>query len=139
MHAKIIVGNLIAVALLVLPLVLVFLSGWSAFSGPTDVKFYVACWVLIALATIVATLNLYLAFLRPFIYGKRHGNSSEGYRHVSGVPLVGSICAALAVLTAWGQMSVAAAGLALLLVDTGGVVWLLLALSRDRSFWERAT
>lgn len=138
MRAKIAFRNFAVIALLVLPLVLVLLSGWSAFFGSSSPCSYVVCWVLIALASIVAVLNLYLSLLRPFLYAKRHGNSLEGYRKISGISVVGSILAALAVLAAWGQMSVAAVGLALLLADTGGVVWLLAILSRDRSFWERA-
>ena len=132
MRAKSIVSSLTVVAFLVLPLVLVCLSGWSAFFGSASVQSYVACWVLIALASVVAVLNLYLSFLRPVLYAKRHANSSKGYRHASGIPMVGSIFTALAVLAAWGQMQVAAAGLALLLADTGSVVWLLAVLSRDR-------
>jgi hypothetical protein len=137
-HTNRIVSNVTVVAFLALPLVLVFLSGWSGFFGAASVESNVTCWVLIVLASVVAAVSLYLSFLRPFLYAKRHGNATEGYRHVSGIPIVGSIFAALAVLVAWGQMSVAAAGLTVLLVDTGGVVWLLSALSHDRSFWERA-
>lgn len=88
-----------------------------------------------ALASATALFNLYLAFLRPMIYAKRHGDSLAGYTHVSGIPVVGTILTISAVVTGWGHMPVAIVGLVLLLGDVGGTVWFLVIMSRDRTFW----
>jgi hypothetical protein len=82
-------------------------------------------------------MNAHLSYVRPALYARRHGNSLEGYRFVSGIPLVGSVFAAIGVLAAWGELLVAAAGMLLLLIDTGGVLYLLVTLTRDRSLWRR--
>ncbi len=135
MHAKVIARNMALVAVLVSPLALVFISGCAAVVGTEGAKPGPMCWILLVLASAVAFLNFYLAFLRPFLYAKRHGNSLEGDNHASGFPVVGSILTVAAVSVGWAQMPVAITGLILLLADVGGTVWFLAIMSRDRSFW----
>ena len=136
MRATLIVKNLAVVALIASPVVLTIGSASSALIATNDTREPAAAWILIALASTVAAINLYLSFLRPAWYAKCHGNALEGYKHISGIPLIGSILTAIAVTAAWGKLLVAVASLLLLLVDTGSVVWLLAAIGRDRSFWK---
>lgn len=135
MYAKVIASNVALVAVLVSPLALAFISGCAAIAGAEGAKPGLMCWILVALASAVAFFNFYLAFLRPFLYAKRHGNASEGYNHASCIPVVGSILTVAALIAGWAQMPVAIAGLILLLADVGGTVWFLAIMSRDRSFW----
>jgi len=130
-----IVRSVAVVVLVSSPIALTILSAWSS-AGLQNERPHVMCWVFIALGAAVSLVNAHLSFVRPMLYARRHGRSLVGYRFVSGVPLIGSILAALAVLAAWGHLLVAVLSLLLLLTDTGGVVSLLVALSRGRSFWR---
>lgn len=135
MQAKDLIGKAAFLAFMALPMLLVVMSGYAAISGAEGGKTGFMCWVLLALAAAVAFSNLYLAFLRPMLYARRHGGSLEGYKFVSGIPAVGTVMVAAAVVAGWGQMPVAVAGFVLLLGDVGGTVWLLVSIGRDRTFW----
>lgn len=128
-------ANVALVAVFVSPLALALISGCAAIASVEGTKLGLLCWIFLALASAVALLNLYLAFLRPVLYAKRHAGSSDGYKHASGIPVIGSILTAAAILAGWGQMPVAVASLFLLLADVGGTVWFLAIMSRDSSFW----
>jgi hypothetical protein len=90
-------------------------------------------WMLIALT--VGLLNFYLSFIRPLLLYWRCG-SSEQYRHVTGIPLVGTIVVVIGGLFGFGSVLTACVGLAALLLNTGGSFWLLLATWKDSSFWD---
>ena len=60
----------------------------------------------------------------------------DGYRFVSGFPLVGSLCLLIAAVVGMGATGTAACGLALIAIDTGSPVWLLAATWRDADFWD---
>ncbi|WP_073217913.1 hypothetical protein [Massilia sp. CF038] len=131
-----IIRNLAIVAFLASPIALSLGSLYSALANPGLVKSAVVAWVLVALALVIVGLNLYVAFVRPALYARRHGGSLQGYARVSGLPVVASIFVTLAVMLAWGQIWITCASLLVLFSDTGGVVCLLAVLSRDASFWR---
>jgi hypothetical protein len=62
--------------------------------------------------------------------------SLDGYRHVSGLPAVGSFLAALGAVLAFGSIVAAVVGLAAVAVDTGGSVWFLISTWRDALLWD---
>jgi len=131
-----ILRNLIAAAVLASPVVLTLISGCAAFANSHAMRPAAMAWTLVALGSAIAGFNLHFAFVRPVLYARRHAGSVEGLRHVSGIPIVGSIFCALAVMSAWGHIWIACASLLILLADPSGVVWLLVFLSRDPSLWR---
>ncbi|MFE1572908.1 hypothetical protein ACFIQG_13945 [Comamonas odontotermitis] len=138
MRVTLVVKNLVFAALMASPLALSIGSVWSALIAASGTREPATAWVLIALASMTMAINLHLSYLRPAMYAKLHGKSMEGYKHASGIPLIGSILAAIAVLVAWGKLLVAVASLVILFADTGSFVWLFAALARDRSFWSKS-
>jgi hypothetical protein len=90
--------------------------------------------VMIA-AGLIAMLNFYLSLVRAHLYVKRHG-SRDGYRHVSGFPLIGTVLVVIGVALGFGDIPTAVLGLVVMSVDTGGSAWFLIATWRDASFWD---
>ncbi len=91
--------------------------------------------ILVGLGAFLATLNFYLSFLRGSLHRWRRG-STDGYRHVSGVPGVGSLLVVGGVLVSFGSVTVAVLGLITIGLDTGGPLWFLVSSWRDSSFWD---
>jgi hypothetical protein len=87
------------------------------------------------LALLVGGHNLYLS-CRGAIHQWRFG-SLDGYRHISGLPAVGSMLAILGVFLGFGSIVAAVIGLVAVAVDTGGLPWFLVCIWHDESFWER--
>lgn len=85
-----------------------------------------------------AALNFYLSFIRPHVFRLLHG-SMDGFRRVSGIPIVGSILVLLGALFGFGALGLGTAllGLASVGFDTGGSVWFLIYTWRDSSLWDR--
>jgi len=99
---------------------------------------FVGAWPLIW-SGLVGALNFHLSFVRGWLHKRRHG-SMDGYRFVSGFPLVGYLGLVVALYLGWGAPGTAMIGLAICFLDTGGLVWFLLATWRDSSLWgSRAT
>lgn len=136
MRNSVIIRNLALIGALALPLGLALCSGYSAFIGTSFAKPATVSWILVVFGLAFVALNAFISFVRPTLYARRNSGSLEGYRNVSVFPIVGSILATIAVLFAWGHIFVTSACLLILLADTGGVVWILVALSRDASFWS---
>ena len=90
--------------------------------------------VLVSLAILVGCLNLYLAYLRPWRYRRKWG-SLEGYRFVSGLPLVGTLFQVAGCLVAFGNPTVGFIGCLAGLLDTGGLPWFPVLTWKDRSLW----
>jgi hypothetical protein len=90
---------------------------------------------LVAVGLLLAVLNTFLSVIRPTVYRWRRG-SMEGFRNISGFPLVGTFLVVLAGFVGFGDWRVATAGLVALAFDFGGLPWLLIATWRDHSFWD---
>lgn len=90
--------------------------------------------VLATIAVLIGCLNLYLAYLRPWRYRRQRG-SLEGYRYVSGLPLVGTLFQVAGCLIAFGSPTVGFIGGLAGLLDVGGVPWIPVLTWQDRSLW----
>lgn len=60
----------------------------------------------------------------------------EGYRFVSGIPVIGTFCVVLGGLVSFGEIVSALLGLIAMAIDTGGSVWFLIATWQDPSLWD---
>ena len=54
-------------------------------------------------AAVIAALNCYLSFVRPYLFHVRHG-SMEGYRNVSGIPIIGTVLVFLGIVFGFGAI-----------------------------------
>lgn len=89
--------------------------------------------VVYGLGALVCVLNAYLSFVRPAL--TRGNAAADRPRHVSGVPLIGAIVIlGLFLLPRSNGLSIVTA--MLVLVDTGGLSWLVASTWRDGSFWR---
>jgi hypothetical protein len=88
--------------------------------------------MLAALA--IAGVNLYLS-LRTGIYQRKHG-SLDGYKHISGFPLIGSVLIIVAAIASFGSVPSAVLGLIAVALDTGGLAWFVIGTWNDASFWD---
>ena len=113
----------------------VALAVWSLFvpRRPT----WWAALIPLALGASIGSLNLYLSWIRPWIYRLRN-HSLEGYRYASGAPVIGTVLVTLALLAGVGSKLIAAAGLLVLTIDTGGLPWFLVQTWSDKSLWTPA-
>ncbi len=91
--------------------------------------------VPLAFAGVIATLNLYLSFIRPRLYYRRI-RSMDGYRNVSGIPMVSWLGLIAALVVGWGASGTSLLGLLFCFLDTGGPVWFVIWTWRDRSLWD---
>jgi hypothetical protein len=87
-------------------------------------------------AAVMAALNFYLSFVRPYLFRVRRG-SMDGYRFVSDVPIVGSILVVLGALFGFGAVGTALIGIIVFLSDTGGSGWFVIATWKDKSLWDK--
>jgi len=78
--------------------------------------------VLMALGGLICLANAYLSFVRYGVHRLR-GGIRETYRHVSSVPLVGSVLVAVALIGLWNSMPARIIGLVIMAIDTGGLHW----------------
>ncbi len=90
---------------------------------------------LMFLALTFGLLNFYLSFLRPLLYRHRRG-SMDGYRFVSGVPAVGTLLVLIGNTFSYGAVIPALLGIVVLLLDTGGFPWFVIATWGDSSLWD---
>jgi hypothetical protein len=90
-------------------------------------------WMCVAL--MFGLCNSYLPFIRPRLFRWRNG-SLEQYRHASAIPVFGTILVLVGGLLGFGAVVTACAGLAAILLDTGGSFWFLLATWNDLSLWD---
>jgi hypothetical protein len=96
---------------------------------------YYAGIFLLTFALIIAGLNFYLSFVRPLIHNLRN-STSEGYKFVSGFPVIGNFLAIAAVLVGFGSIPIAIVAMLSLVLDTAGVPWFVLCTWKDRGFWD---
>ena len=130
---KNVVRRFIGVVLCSLPAFLaVVCAAWPReVSGPRQA----AGLTLVALALLIGGLNLNLIMIRPARYLRRHG-SFEGFRFVSGVPMVGTLLVIAGCLAAFGSPLVGSLGLLAVLVDAGGLPWIPYLTWQDASLWD---
>ena len=83
----------------------------------------------------VAILNFHLSFVRPALYRWRRG-TLEGFRHISGFPLFGTLLLVIGGVIGFGDWRAAAIGLVAVALDTGGLPWFLVMTWRDDSLWD---
>jgi hypothetical protein len=114
------------------PIAIAVCSFVSGIRGPITIS---AGFYVVLTGSLIAGFNFYLSFLRPLQYRFTHG-SYDGYRHVSGAPMVGSLVVLVGVLLWFGDVLSASVGLIGLLFDTGGPQWFLVATWRDASLWD---
>jgi hypothetical protein len=86
-------------------------------------------------AMFIAAPNFYLSFIRPYVF-HRKGGSFDDYKHVSGIPIVGTVVIVIGAILGFGSTLCAVLGLVAMALDTGGSVWFLIATWRDRSLWD---
>jgi hypothetical protein len=91
-------------------------------------------WFLIA-ALAIAFINFYLSFLRFYVFKFMH-NSTEGCKHESGLPVIGTILAVVGIIQGFGAIIPAIMGITILFLDTGGLPWFLFCTWKDSSFWD---
>jgi hypothetical protein len=78
-----------------------------------------------------------LSFVRPLVL-KFWTPNSEGVAHASGIPALGSLLVAGALVLGFGSEIIALVCLVILLVDTGGIPWFVVSTWRDRALWKDA-
>lgn len=89
-----------------------------------------AAIVVMLVASGFAVLNFYLSFIRGRI--KRDADK----RHVSGVPIVGTVLVVVGAVVGFGSALIAGAGIVATALDTGGTVWFLASTWNDASLWD---
>ncbi len=80
-------------------------------------------WIgLLGLGGAICAVNAYVSFLRYPIHRLR-GRTPEEIRRVSGFPVVGSLLVVVSLIGLWDDAAARTVGLALILIDTGGLHW----------------
>lgn len=105
---------------------------WSLIRGSAHHPYALSVMLL---ALIIGGINLHLSVVRPLLFVRARG-SGERYRHVSGIPIVGTLAVLVGSVLGFGSAPCAAVGLVAVAIDTGGSVWFLVATWRDPSFWD---
>ena len=79
-------------------------------------------WTLFVIGGLFCLLNIYLSFLRYPLH-KLKGGARDDYRWVSGAPVIGSLFVAASLLVLHDVKWLLVSGLALIVMDTGGIHW----------------
>jgi hypothetical protein len=87
------------------------------------------------LGLLVTLVNAHLAFLRPYLYRRRHG-SLDGMQNVSILPEIGTVAVIVGCWFAFGHWPTAVIGLFVLAFDFGGLPWFLIETWRDSGYWD---
>ncbi|MDD5458825.1 MAG: hypothetical protein PHF37_05495 [Phycisphaerae bacterium] len=83
--------------------------------------------MFIVLAAFISAMNLYLAFVRPWLYQRQHGNL-EKYKHDSGAPVIGGIFVVLSALYLPSSYIFGVLLLLVYFVDVGSIPWFFIML-----------
>lgn len=89
----------------------------------------------LALSLLIAGVNFHLSFIRPSLHKRRTG-SSDGYKRVSGIPVLGTMLAVLGLAIRFGATVPSYLAGVSTIPDTGGLLCHLFALWRDGSLWD---
>jgi hypothetical protein len=114
------VGVVVALA----PVVLLIASLVSAMTRGDDL--HPSGLAVVILALVIGALNFHLSFVRGLLYRRATG-SLDGFRHVSGLPMVGTLLVVVGALIGFGSALCAVLGLLAVGIDTGGSVWFFIA------------
>lgn len=98
---------------------------------------HLAGLTLMIFALTIGALNFYLSFVRGLLHHRATG-APDRYRHVSGLPMVGTLLVVAGGLIGFGSAICAALGLLAVGIDTGGSVWFLLATWKDAPLWDQS-
>jgi hypothetical protein len=120
---------LLAIVFLILPLALLFGSFAYGLVRPRDTG--IGLWCMLP-ASLIALLNVYLSWIRPAIHFLVQGSMTR-YRFASGIPAIGTFLILTGGLLGFGNRTTALTGIVLLLLDTGGLPWFVVATLNDRS------
>ncbi len=96
----------------------------------------IIAYVLFGLGGFFCLLNFYLSFLRYPIYRLAGGGKQE-YKWVSGAPALGSLFVGFSLIPHYETKWMLILGLALILVDTGGLHWFLATMFYYVVFWKK--
>ena len=108
-------------------------SEWRLFDG----RWAIVGWILFGFGALFVGVNFYTSLLRYPLHRLR-GGTSEDFRWVSGTPLLGVLVVpGVALLPASSTMGVT--GLALVLLDFGGLHWFAIAVWREGSVPSEAS
>jgi hypothetical protein len=127
------VRRAIGVALCFAPPAVLIASLVAGLSGKA-IEHFAGIWFLVP-AGLLGSVNSYLSFVRWRLWLRRHG-SRQGYHHVSGIPLLGSLLVLVASIVGFGAIGTSLFGIVISAFDTGGSPWFLIATWHDSSFWD---
>jgi hypothetical protein len=125
--------RLIGIVICFAPVVVALWSFCYSFAHPEIPKLRLS--VIGGLAVLVVLFNLHTSFFRPSFYRWRHG-SMDGFRFVSGAPLLGTIFILIESILGFGSLYTSILALLAYLLDTGGLPWFLVMTWRDEGLWE---
>ena len=137
-------GRLIGIALAALPFVLAWGGPLLSAAGQEGVAQRIAAstlfrgvaWVALCLGGFFALLNVFLSFGRPLVLHLRRVPEEER-RNVSGAPILASFLLMFAALPLFPRLWPCIVVTVLLLLDTGGPLWVLICTWKDESFWTK--
>ncbi len=104
-------------------------------AATSDASTHLRAVGVITIGLLIGGFNAYLSFVRPRRFHRKH-RSTDGYRHVSGAPLVGTIFVVVGAVAGFGDWVTACLGLFAFAIDAGGTLWFLIATWRDASLWD---
>ena len=102
---------------------------------PVKYKWY--HFAILGAGLFVTIINVYTSWIRPIIYKIRYG-SYDGYKFVSGFPIVGTVIGIAALVLCGSNWLTIFAVLVIFTLDTGGLPWSIFSTWNDRSLWTRA-
>jgi hypothetical protein len=134
-HGKggITVRRVVGVILGISPALLLLSSLAYGLAHDVPTRLVVVAWMAVAL--LIGALNFYGSFIAPRRYARKHG-SMAGYRHVSGMPAIGTILIVAIAIVGFGDWVCSILGSVAFAIDTGGSVWFVISTWRDESLWD---
>ena len=108
-----------------------FFTEWRLLAG----QYPKVGYGVFVLGAIVSGANMYTSFLRYPVHLVL-GKSRDSYKYVSGLPLIGG----LVLIGAWllpPSLWLCLATALLMLLDTGGIFWVVVTVWSDPSFWGK--
>jgi hypothetical protein len=126
--------RLIAIAIFLHPVVFIVLS--LLFN--VEVQYDWHHYLLFGFGLFVAGLNVYTSWVRAFLHKILNGDL-EDYKFVSGIPILGNVAALVALWHCGNSWVTIAIVITILVLDTGGMPWFVIATWRDDSLWGKSS